>query len=89
MTSRRSEVPLSDELPAKDDLSAGLSEVLPAGLSQEDQDILRMKYEAQLNHTEISNQLGISETACRSRLSRALARCKKILETHQDTATES
>ena len=88
MTSRRSEVPLSDELPAKDDLSAGLSEVLPAGLSQEDQDILRMKYEVQLNHTEISNQLGISETACRSRLSRALARCKKLLETHQDTATE-
>ena len=88
LTARHNEVPFPEELPSAD-LSAGLSELLPAGLPQEDRDIILMKYEVGLDHAEIANRLGISETACRSRLSRALSRCKKLLNNHQDTATKS
>ena len=88
LVTRHNEVPYPEELPATD-TGNDLSELLPAGLSQEDQDIIRMKYEMGLDHTEIANRLGISETACRSRLSRALSRCKKLLNNSQDTATKS
>ena len=88
LVARHNEVPYPEELPATNN-GNDLSELLPAGLSQEDQDIIRMKYETGLDHTEIANRLGISETACRSRLSRALSRCKKLLNNSQDTATKS
>ena len=87
LAARHNEMPFPEELPASD-ADTGLSELLPAGLSREDQDIIRMKYEMGLNHTEIANRLGISETACRSRLSRALSRCKKLLDFPQDPATK-
>lgn len=88
LTARHNEVPLTEDIPLEGDVNAGLAELLPAGLTQEEQTIIRLKYESQLNHAEISNRLGISETACRSRLSRALAHCKILLNNHQDTATK-
>ena len=88
LVASHNEVPYPEELPATD-TGNDLIELLPAGLSQEDQDIIRMKYEMGLDHTEIANRLGVSETACRSRLSRALSRCKKLLNNSQDTATKS
>ena len=88
LVARHNEVPFPEELPAADAVTS-LSELLPAGLSQEDQEIIRMKYEMGLDHAEIANRLGISETACRSRLSRALSRCKNLLKNPQDTATKS
>lgn len=89
LTARHNEVPLTEDIPLEGDVNAGLAELLPAGLTQEEQTIIRLKYESQLNHAEISNRLGISETACRSRLSRALDHCKILLNYHPDTATKS
>lgn len=74
MTARHNEVPLPEDIPVSAD--SGLSELLPAGLSPEEQAIIRMKYETGLD----PNRLGISEAACRSRLSRALSRRKKLLK---------
>lgn len=56
-----------------------LSHLLPKGLSEEDQRILIWKFEKQMGCQQIADHLGISETACRSRVSRALKRCKKLL----------
>ena len=87
MTARHNEVPLPEDIPVSAD--SGLSELLPAGLSPEDQAIIRMKYETGLDHAEISNRLGISEAACRSRLSRALSRCKKLLKKQEKGCNET
>jgi RNA polymerase sigma-70 factor (ECF subfamily) len=41
-----------------------------------DQLILRLRYEENLLHAQIAERLGVSETACRKRLERALARLR-------------
>lgn len=65
-------------LPA--DERASLEEILPSRLSNEDKRILLWYYEQQLSYTEIALRLGVSENACRMRVSRALKKCRKFLE---------
>ena len=55
-----------------------LSNLLPRKLSDEDRQILIWKFEKQMDCRQMADRLGISETACRSRVSRALKRCKKL-----------
>lgn len=52
---------------------------LPKQLSKEDREILILRFEQRLSYAEIGDRLGISEGACRSRLHRALQRCKRFL----------
>ena len=52
---------------------------LPKQLSTEDREILILRFEQRLSYAEIGDRLGISEGACRSRLHRALQRCKRFL----------
>lgn len=77
---RHPEVPLDSViLPAKEP-AAKLEEMLPRQLSEEDREILIWRFERQMEYREMADRLGISETGCRSRVSRAVARCKKFLE---------
>ena len=55
-----------------------LSESLPAGLTQEEREILLLFYENRLSCEEISQQIHRSVSACRTRLCRARARCKEL-----------
>lgn len=64
-------------LPA--DERASLEEILPSRLSNEDKRILLWYYEQQLSYTEIALRLGVSENACRMRVSRALKKCRQFL----------
>lgn len=57
----------------------GLTELLPAKLPQEDREVLIWRFEQELEYKEIANRLGISETGSRSRVFRALERCRKLL----------
>lgn len=66
------------ELPAESP-PLPLTELLPTGLKPEERELLILRFERQLSYKEISDLLYISETACRKRLSRALARCKRLL----------
>jgi RNA polymerase sigma factor (sigma-70 family) len=56
--------------------------VLPRKLSQEEKVILTLRFEQQMDYQEIAEQLGISESGCRSRLSRALAHYRKLIESN-------
>ena len=60
-----------EELPIEpgtyDDIS--IEELLPGKLSDEDKEILRLRFEKRLDYKEIAALLGITESGCRSRLS--------------------
>lgn len=56
-----------------------LYELLPTTLSKEDREILIWRYEYQMDYKDIAILLGIAESSCRSRVSRAITRCKKLL----------
>ena len=56
-----------------------LSHMLPKKLSEEDSRILIWRFEQRMDYRQMADRLGISEPACRSRVSRAVKRCKKLL----------
>ena len=57
-----------------------LEELLPSGLGPEERALLIWRFEERLSCGEIAERLCISEAACRKRISRALARCRRLLE---------
>lgn len=56
-----------------------VEELLPSQLPQEERSLLIWHYEQQLSYTEMARRLGVSEHACRMRMSRALKKCRKLL----------
>lgn len=52
---------------------------LPKGLSEAERTILLWRFEKRMEYREIADRLGISETGCRSRISRAIKHCCKLL----------
>lgn len=60
--------------------SSSLDEVLPKQLSTQEREILIWRFEQNMNYSEIANRLGISEPGCRSRVSRAIKRCRELLQ---------
>ena len=57
-----------------------LDDILPKQLKPAERQILIWRFEDRLSHQEIADRLGISEAACRSRVFRAVARCRQYLE---------
>lgn len=79
---RHSHTEVSLELvpePVAAELSLGIEEVLPAGLSPEEREVIHLHFGQRLSHREIAELLGITEGTCRSRLSRALAHCRRLM----------
>ena len=77
----RENIPLDEivDVPAeKPPLS--LTELLPSELTPEEQDLLIWHFEQQMSYKEMAERLNISEAACRKRISRALASCKRLLD---------
>lgn len=73
-----------------------LEHTLPRELSPEDRKILIWRFEQQMDYREMADRLGISEAACRSRVSRAIANYRQYMskQTHtkkffQNPATKS
>lgn len=58
--------------------SPPLEESLPRQLSPADRQLLIWRFEEQLNHREIADRLGISEGACRTRVCRAVDKCRQF-----------
>lgn len=57
-----------------------LDEVFPINLPEEDRKILIWRFEQDMSYKEMAENLGIAEVSCRSRVSRALARYKKLIK---------
>lgn len=79
--SHRQEIPLQDiqQLGIEDTYDVPLSDLLPAGLSPTYREILIMRFEKQLSHAQIAQQLGCSPAVSRARLSRAIEQCRELL----------
>jgi len=76
---RQQEVPLDalfDQAAEAD--GPPLAEALPRRLSPQDREVLLWRFEQGLDYGEIAERLGISETGCRSRVSRAVRRCRAL-----------
>ena len=76
---RRQEVPLDalfDQAAEAD--SPPLAESLPRRLSPQDREVLLWRFEQGLDYDEIAERLGISEAGGRSRVSRAVRRCREL-----------
>ena len=74
------ELPLEhgERLPAADPYAPDFSSLMPAGLSENEKEILYLHIEVGLPHEEIAVRLGCSEEACRMRLVRARRKFKKL-----------
>lgn len=55
-----------------------LEEFFPSRLPREDRDVLIWRFEQRLDYRDIANILGISESGCRSRVARAVKRCREL-----------
>ena len=69
---------LPERLPAPPHAPFSLSEVLPAGLSPQERDILLLFYERRRSYREIAQILQISVSNCGARLNRARNRCRAL-----------
>lgn len=67
---------VSQCLAARDRHSVG--ELLPVQLPKEDRNLLIWRYEQQLGYPEMALRLGVSQHACRMRVSRALEKCRRL-----------
>ena len=56
-----------------------LVELLLGQMAEEDRKLQILRFVQRLDYREIADRLGISETGCRSRVFRALERCRKLL----------
>jgi RNA polymerase sigma-70 factor (ECF subfamily) len=79
----KKEMPLKEAIIASlmDKASASgdtLLEILPITLSEEDRQILVLRFQEQLSYAEIANRLGIEEPTCRKRVSRAVQHCADL-----------
>ena len=74
------------QITAPDDEVGKLSfaDILPAGLSEKDREILTLFYEMGLQHQDIAEKLNITEVNSRARLFRAKANCKKLMEEERE-----
>lgn len=73
-------VPLEEALTAaapQDSLK--IEDLLPSSLSQQDKQILIWRFDHLLSYQEIAFRLKISEAGCRSRVARAVARCRQLI----------
>ena len=57
-----------------------LLHLLPKKLSEEDRQLLIWKFELQMDNRQIADRLGISMTASKNRVSRAVKRCRNLLK---------
>lgn len=54
--------------------------LLPKQLSESERTILLWRYRDKMEYSEIAAALGITESSCRSRISRTIGHCKKLLK---------
>ena len=74
------EMPLSEQDGQPVVPTMPLADILPGGLREEDQELLILRFEEQLDYRQIAEKKGIKEAACRQRVSRAIRRCRELME---------
>ena len=57
-----------------------IEDLLPAGLSAQDRQVLIWRFENQMSYQELARRLGLSEAGCRSRVARAVGKCRQLMK---------
>lgn len=57
-----------------------VKDILPNELSPEEREILILRYDQQMEYSEMAKHFGISESGCRSRVFRAITNCRKYMK---------
>lgn len=57
-----------------------MAHYLPSGLNEKEREIILMRLDRQMSYAEIAEIKGLSEQACRQQLSRAIRKCKELME---------
>ena len=61
---------------------------LPAGLSEQDKELILLRVDKGLSFDEIAEYYGITNVACRKWLSRAIQKCRTLLEKESQSGAE-
>lgn len=78
---RSSETALPEEDPVGEaDIALPMGYFLPQGLSGKDRELILMRLEQGLSFAEIAERLGVLEPACRQQMSRAMRKCRTLME---------
>lgn len=64
----------------KDTLSDNLEYILPKELAYKERELLILRFEKEWSYEQIAEYKGISQTACRKKMSRAVNHCKNLFE---------
>lgn len=71
---------LEDELVGLTDVHLPMEYHLPVGLTAKDRELILMRVDGGFSFEAIAEHYGVSEAACRQRMSRAMRKCRMLLE---------
>lgn len=86
--SYHTEVLLDETSDAYGELELPMHIYLPAGLSEQDKELILLRVDKGLSFDEIAEYYGITNVACRKRLSRAIQKCRTLLEKESQSGAE-
>lgn len=79
------EVPLMADIPSKDNtIELPMENYLPDGLTEQERIILLWRIEEERTFDEIAEMRGITPVACRKQISRAMAKCRQLMQKDQE-----
>lgn len=78
--SYHAEVPLEDAVAGYAHVDLPMACYIPIGLNEIEREIILLRIDKGYSFLELAEHFGISEAACRQRLSRALRKCRTLLE---------
>lgn len=77
----RQDLPLTEEIEVPGKVACNtLDRLLPVQLQDKERKLLIWRFEQQMSYSEMSKQLGISETLCRKWVSLAVNKCRSLLK---------
>lgn len=74
------EVALDEWNEARESMNLPMYLYLPTGLSEQDKELILLRIDKKLSFDKIAEYYGITNDACRQRLSRAIRKCRSLLD---------
>lgn len=74
------EVPIEEVTGIHTEMELPMEYHLPVGLNETEREIILLRVDRGYSFQELAEYYGLTETACRQRLSRALRKCRTLLE---------
>ena len=74
------DVALDEWNEARESMNLPMHLYLPTGLSEQDKELILLRIDKKLSFDEIAEYYGITNDACRQRLSRAIRKCRSLLD---------